>query len=321
MKRSMIAGLTALVILGMIFLCVACAGQRQQDRAGAAAPAVTGPPTAVTTGPAAAGQPAAAGEGASDLYRDEPRPLKPVECGRCHRSEYERLRAGDSRHRFDCLKCHRQLHAYRPPAANYAAVMPKCGRCHQQQPHGPEFAACRRCHDPHAPKNIPFAVIAGKSRGQGGREVTACERCHRQEAAEMAAKPCKHNEEVGCTGCHADRHGVKPSCLDCHEPHVAGQQYRDCLVCHRPHSAGDILPYPENTGNEVCGSCHQEIAAHLRQNHTRHSELTCAACHRRHGQVPDCRQCHGQQPHDPAMLRKFPDCLQCHLDPHNLPEK
>ncbi len=309
MSRKMITALVAIAAVLGIALCVACAHQRQSEQAPAAVkPAGEPRPQPV---PAVAG---------SELYRDEPRPLLPVECGRCHRQEYEQLRASRSRHRFDCLQCHRQLHAYRPPADNYAAVMPRCGRCHEDRPHGQDFSACRRCHDPHAPTAIPFAAIAGKISTGDGRKVGACEHCHRRESAEMTAHPCGHNRELGCTGCHAERHGVKPSCLECHEPHVAGQGYDDCLVCHRPHSAGDIQVYPQDTADELCAACHGEIAARLKRNPTRHSGIACAFCHRRHGQVPDCRQCHGE-PHDPAMMEKFPDCLQCHIDPHNLPEK
>jgi len=259
-----------------------------------------------------------------ELYSEEPRSLKPVDCGACHRGEYDRLKQSNSKHRFDCLNCHTQLHAYVPPKNNYQEIMPKCATCHGMQ-HGKAFPKCLQCHaDPHSPKTIPFSGVQKKMKGPGGKMVVACKVCHwNPEGKEMAEYPCKHNKEVGCTGCHIDainatQHGMKPTCFDCHEPHVTGQTYSDCLVCHRPHSAKNILKYPEDTPNNVCGSCHSGIYQDLQDNHTKHSDLQCATCHERHGQIPKCQDCHGE-PHGAALHKKFPNCLQCHIDPHNLP--
>ncbi len=256
-----------------------------------------------------------------ELYKDEPAPILPVQCGSCHKVEYKRLQLSNSRHRFDCLKCHTKLHSYIPPRKNWHEIMPKCARCHGFK-HGKEFPDCLQCHiDPHSPLDIPFSGVEHKVVNSAGREVVACEVCHYDpEGKEMETYPCKHNTAVGCTGCHADKHGVRPSCFDCHEPHVQGQTYADCLVCHRPHSAKNILKYPEDMNNNVCGSCHTGLYQNLQQNHTKHSDLYCAACHERHGEIPECQKCHGE-PHGALIHKRFPRCLDCHMDPHNLPVK
>ncbi len=319
-KKFLTSSLLVIGCLATLLLCIACAKQiqepvnpEQQAKSQVTAASEMAPTTTVTTEKATGKQPAGV-----DLYKQTPRMLKPVECGSCHKREYERLRTSNSKHRFDCLNCHTKLHAYIPPKKNYEQIMPKCTRCHGLK-HGKAFPKCLQCHeDPHSPKDIPFEAVSKKMKTKSGKSVVACKVCHASEAKEMAKYPCKHNTAVGCTGCHADKHGVKPSCLDCHEPHVEGQTYKDCLVCHRPHSAKNILQYPEDTDNKVCGSCHSGIYEDLQKNHTKHSDLYCADCHVRHGQIPKCQKCHGE-PHGPALHKKYPNCLQCHIDPHNLP--
>jgi len=324
MKKKIWAGcflvFTALLAL---FLCAACAKQvKEPVNPEKHAQATDSEQVQKQQAPAATQKTEeneAAKQDGVDLYQSEPRSMKPVECGACHKREYTRLKDSNSRHRFDCLKCHTQLHAYIPPKNNYAEIMPKCARCHGA-PHGQAFTKCLQCHeDPHSPKDIPFSAVSKKIRTKGGKSIVACQVCHYEpEGKEMETYPCKHNKEMGCTGCHADKHGVKPSCLDCHEPHISGQTYADCLVCHRPHSAKHILKYPSDMNNQVCSACHSTIYENLQNNHTKHSELHCAECHETHGQIPQCQDCHGQ-PHGAALHKKYPNCLQCHIDPHNLP--
>ncbi len=250
------------------------------------------------------------------LYEQPVKPLTPVECARCHYPIFKDLKESKSKHRFECTNCHQQFHVYNPIKKNWEEIMPKCQRCHQL-PHGKDFPNCLQCHEnPHSPLTIPFDVLV-QTRKVGKKEVIQCALCHKKESAEMNAHPSKHNE-VGCQGCHAEKHGYIPNCLDCHEPHVEGQTYEDCLVCHSPHSPTAIKPYPEETDNAVCGSCHTEIYENLQTNHTKHSELYCATCHTKHGYIPKCQDCHGE-PHGAALHKKFPNCLECHVDPHNLP--
>ena len=250
------------------------------------------------------------------LYEQPVKPLTPVECARCHYPIFKDLKESKSKHRFECTKCHQQFHVYNPIKKNWEEIMPKCERCHQL-PHGKDFPKCLQCHEnPHSPLSIPFDVLVQK-RKVGKKEIIQCALCHKNEANEMNAHVSKHNE-VGCQGCHAEKHGYIPNCLDCHEPHVEGQTYEDCLICHSPHNPTLIKLYPEETDNAVCGSCHTEIYENLKTHHTKHSDLYCATCHTKHGYIPKCQDCHGE-PHSADLHKKFPDCLKCHIDPHKLP--
>ncbi len=256
----------------------------------------------------------------AELYEQEVKPLTPAECARCHYPIFKTLKESKSKHRFMCTNCHEKFHRYNPKKQNWDEIMPKCQNCHGLK-HGKDFPNCLECHkEPHSPRDINFETLlqtrAVKVKGKE-EQVVLCAICHKNESGEMQAHPSKHNE-VGCQGCHADKHGYIPNCLDCHEPHVEGQKFEDCLVCHSPHSPKNIKQYPEETPREVCGSCHTEIYQNLQTNHTKHSELYCATCHVRHGQIPKCQDCHGL-PHTEALHKKFPNCLNCHIDPHNLP--
>ncbi len=240
-------------------------------------------------------------------YTKEVRPLTPEECGRCHYQIYQSLKNSGGKHQgVLCTQCHKEYHVYNPQKKNWSQIMPKCQTCHKL-PHGPSVVQCSACHvNPHAPKNIPMSAIEGK-----------CALCHPGPVAELKMFPSKHTE-VGCTGCHENRHGYVPKCSDCHEPHVPGQKMADCLGCHPVHSPTRIS-YPVTTPNQVCGSCHKTEYNHLKERITKHSALTCAKCHPQHGKILACTQCHGK-PHSEAMLKRFPKCLQCHIDPHYLPE-
>jgi predicted CXXCH cytochrome family protein len=319
---KLLAGLAAVICSATL---AACANQGQNQAEEKAKEPVVIESAQATEAPAAkaeeAAAPAAENQEASDapLYAQQPRSLTPVECGACHGGEYNKLRESKSKHRFMCTDCHEQLHAYVPSKNNYQEIMPKCSSCHDL-PHGEAFTQCLKCHaDPHTPLDIPFSGVKQKIKNKQGKSVVACEVCHyNPEGKEFETYPCKHNTSVGCTGCHADKHGVLPTCFDCHEPHVQGQTYADCLVCHSPHSAKHIKQYPEDMPNKVCGSCHTTIYKDLQTNITKHSALQCATCHVKHGQIPKCQDCHGE-PHGSAVHKKFPNCLECHVDPHNLP--
>ena len=195
--------------------------------------------------------------------------------------------------------------------------MPKCQECHDL-PHGNDFVDCMSCHQqPHAPKVIQFAKLEQKVT-QDGKSVVVCAVCHKSEGEEFAKYPSMHNTELNCQGCHADVHGTIPSCLDCHDPHVAGQVYQDCLECHSPHSAANIKQYPESVPNVFCSACHEGPYENLQNNVTKHSSLQCATCHTSHGKIPACQDCHGE-PHGAELHKRFTNCLDCHVDPHNLP--
>lgn len=323
MKEKMnLKVLAALAALSCSLIVTACANQGQEKAAATAQKPVIVDATKPAEAAPAAGETATPDQmqtAEAPLYTETPRVLTPVECGSCHGGEYKRLQESNSKHRFECTDCHEQLHAYIPTKNNYADIMPKCSTCHDL-PHGEAFTKCLGCHqDPHTPLTIPFSGVSQKIKDKAGKNVVACEVCHYDPVGKEFEKyPTKHNVEVGCTGCHADKHGVRPTCFDCHEPHVTGQVYADCLVCHRPHSAKNILQYPEETNNNVCGSCHTDIYNNLQTNQTKHSALYCATCHVKHGQIPRCQDCH-DEPHGAAVHKRFPNCLDCHVDPHNLP--
>lgn len=252
----------------------------------------------------------------STIYAMEIQPLSPVECGRCHNYQFKWLQDKGGKHQFDCTTCHEKFHAYNPRKGNWDDIMPKCRNCHDL-PHGKDFIACMDCHQqPHAPKVIQFAKLEKEVEGKKG--VVVCAVCHKSEGDEFAKFPSKHNTELNCQGCHAEVHGTIPNCLDCHEPHVENQQFKDCLLCHSPHSASNIKQYPENVPNKACGACHDTVFNNLQTNVTRHSSLQCATCHPSHGEVPTCQSCHGE-PHGEGLHKRFTSCLECHVDPHNLP--
>ncbi len=253
------------------------------------------------------------------LYEKEIKPLTPAECARCHYPIFSILKKGGGKHRFECVRCHQQFHRYNPNKQNWAQIMPKCQRCHGL-PHGKEFGNCLECHkEPHAPKDIPFDVLTKEYTPKGAKKgMVACALCHKPFAAEMKSHPSAHND-VGCQGCHADKHGYIPDCMNCHEPHIQGQTMKDCLSCHAPHSPTDIK-YAEETPNEICSACHKDIYDKLQTNRTKHTDLYCATCHTKHGLIPECQECHGL-PHTANLHKKYPNCLDCHKDPHDLPVK
>lgn len=321
-KPSTLKVLTGIIVLSCSMLFMACANQNQESSTTDSQEPVVIDATQATA-PAEQAKPAKAEQqmAQAPLYKETPRSLAPVECAACHGGQYKRLQDSNSKHRFDCLKCHTELHAYIPSKDNYTEIIPKCATCHKLF-HGEAFPNCGQCHqDPHSPLNIPFDGVKATIKNQAGKDVVACEVCHYDsEGKEMETYPSFHNtDKVGCTGCHGDnKHGVRPTCFKCHKPHTPDQVYADCLVCHRPHSAMNILPYPQEISNTVCASCHGDIYDLLQANKTKHTALQCAACHVTHGQIPRCQECHNE-PHGDAVHKRFPDCLECHVDPHDLP--
>ena len=255
---------------------------------------------------------------AAKMYQQEIIPMTSAECGRCHTYHFGKIKDDGGKHQLDCSYCHEQFHAYNPKKNNWDAIMPKCQGCHDLA-HGPDFPNCMECHhEPHAPKDIQFTELIKPMTVEGKQGEVQCAVCHKNEGSEFAQYPSLHNTEVNCQGCHAEKHGVIPSCLDCHEPHIPGQVYNDCLVCHGPHSASNIKQYPEDVSNASCSSCHDGVYNALQANVTKHTALQCAACHVSHAQIPLCQDCHGE-PHGEGLHKRFASCLECHVDPHDLP--
>jgi len=242
-------------------------------------------------------------------YEVELTPLTPADCGRCHASVFNQIKAEGGKHKIDCSKCHTQFHAYNPVKQNWNEIMPKCQTCHGLI-HGQKFAACSTCHtNPHAPKT---------QMTMSGDMAKACGDCHTKVAQDLQSNPSKHTK-VDCSLCHHSKHGFIPSCMECHKPHSANQTVKDCLVCHPAHKPL-VIKYPENTTNEVCGGCHGAVYNKIKATTSKHGQVACAKCHTRHKYIPKCEDCHGK-PHGEVVLKKFPNCLQCHVDVHDLPSK
>ena len=248
-------------------------------------------------------------ETVQDPYQDEIKPLTVAQCGQCHPAIFQKIKEKGKRHRFQCQKCHQQLHSYNPQKQNWKEIMPQCGSCHKEPPHGKAFTACLDCHkDPH----MPLTIALDKNL------VASCGTCHTGPKAQLTQFPSAHSEQE-CIACHSS-HGLIPSCLDCHTPHVAAQPLAACKSCHPVHKPKEITFDSSEASNTTCGSCHGKVFKEWSGTTSLHGKVNCAKCHDKHGKVPDCRQCH-KAPHDEKILQKFPKCLDCHINVHNLPTK
>lgn len=244
---------------------------------------------------------------AVDIYGTNPTPLTPVQCGQCHPAIYKKIKENGKKHRFACQDCHEQLHAYNPIRNNWAEIIPQCAKCHDL-PHGKDFPGCLECHsDPHTPLMIKSASIGN-----------VCGTCHVKPNEELTKYPSSHTEQ-GCATCHTS-HGLIPSCLDCHTPHVPEQALAACKACHPVHKPLEIVYDDSVASAPTCGSCHERVFKEWSGTASKHGGVSCAACHNKHGLIPDCQKCHTNV-HDEKMLKKFPKCLGCHINVHDLPTK
>ncbi|MEO0297207.1 MAG: cytochrome c3 family protein [candidate division WOR-3 bacterium] len=244
------------------------------------------------------------------LYEKEIAPLTLEECARCHFYVFNTIKNIGGKHQRECVFCHQQFHAYNPKRQNWDEIMPKCQNCHGLK-HGSSYPNCFVCHsNPHAPKQeIKVTEAFAKE----------CVNCHGKIKGELANFKSKHTN-LECSFCHAEKHGNKPVCQDCHTPHVEKQTYQECLTCHKPHSPKNIPDFDPKTSNALCGSCHKAPYDKLSLTKSKHGNLTCSTCHTKHKYIPQCQSCHGE-PHSPETHKKFTKCLQCHIDVHNLPTK
>ncbi|MBN1956900.1 MAG: cytochrome C [Desulfuromonadales bacterium] len=244
------------------------------------------------------------------LYAVDPQPLTLAQCGQCHPQHFKEIKREGGRHQFDCRGCHAIFHAYNPRKNNYAELMPACTNCHDLV-HGERHTVCLNCHsNPHAAARAP--AIAGVSQ--------FCSDCHQEQQAQLVVLPSRHTQ-LSCDSCHHTRHGLIPSCEECHQPHFDGQPMTSCSACHDVHQPL-VIALGKNVDLRTCSDCHQDIYGKWQKTTSKHGQVGCSECHGQHKQIPDCRSCHGIPPaHSPAMLKKFPRCLDCHLDVHDLPTK
>lgn len=230
--------------------------------------------------------------------------LKNDDCAKCHAAIVQQVDQAGNKHKTEvaCLECHAGTH---PPGVAEGSLIPLCSTCHEGQPHF-QLENCLGCHrNPHEPLNIVF----------GDNVKAACDTCHSGVVQEINTHQSAH-AAVDCSFCH-DRHGFKPDCMDCHEPHMSGQQYAACVTCHQVHRPLE-LAYGGDIPNSDCGACHSDIGSALEAGTTKHAGFQCVYCHAdKHGNVPECQSCHGT-PHNEQMLSKFPSCNECHQSAHSL---
>ncbi len=239
-----------------------------------------------------AASPAAAQEGAV---------LTSADCQKCHDRQPKEIAAKGAAHKteIDCLACHE---SHRPKVAKN---IPQCSNCHSGTPHF-EIKDCMSCHNPHAPLEITLK----------GELKAVCLTCHEGPGKDLAANPSKH-AEVACNFCHAEKHGVIPECVSCHEPHSKQMTQADCKTCHQAHKPL-ALTYGKEVPSAQCAACHDQAFGLLMASKTKHRDLSCVACHAsKHKTVPQCADCHGL-PHAEGMHKKFPQCGDCHNIAHDL---
>lgn len=227
------------------------------------------------------------------------------DCIKCHDKPPADIAANGGAHKsqISCIDCHEG----HPPKVKKEDIIPACSKCHDGTDHF-KLQGCLGCHtNPHTPLNITFAD-----------GLTApCLTCHTDQIAQLKEHKSKHTE-LACSTCHHDKHKVIPNCQDCHSPHVKGQEQKDCLTCHKPHMPLEVT-YPDSTPSTACAACHDDVYKMIKANPAKHSTLECATCHQaKHKMIPRCQDCHGENPHPPAMHAKFPKCGQCHGIAHNL---
>ena len=298
MKHSLILTAAAILGAGILGFCVS---------AQSAAPAAPAKPAA-TAAPAAQAAPAAAAKPAAPATPAVPAPpraaLQVADCAKCHPAIVQQVEEAGSKHKTEvtCLECHDTTH---PPGVTKGSLIPKCSKCHTDQPHF-KLENCLGCHkNPHQPLKIVFS----------GNVKAACNTCHPEVVKEIDSNKSAH-AKVDCSFCH-DKHGYKPDCLNCHKPHAENQKFEDCVKCHQVHNPLQ-LAYGKDIPNTACGACHADIRKTLEAGATKHAKFQCVFCHaNKHGNVPQCKGCH-EAPHNAQLLSKFKTCNECHQSAHNI---
>jgi len=223
------------------------------------------------------------------------------DCAKCHEQQPREIEEAGSAHKeaIDCQACHT---GHRPASANN---IPQCSMCHEGSPHY-ELENCLRCHNPHQPLLVKLE----------GELKAECLTCHTSQNDQLTANPSKHST-FSCNFCHAEKHGVIPECLQCHEPHSDKVTQADCATCHEVHQPL-VLNYPDSTQNILCAACHDTAYSLLMASNTKHHDVACVTCHaNKHKTVPQCSDCH-DLPHAEGIHKKFPTCGSCHNIAHDL---
>jgi DmsE family decaheme c-type cytochrome len=270
-----------------------------------------------------------------------------------------------------------------PPAEAALVGSQACLDCHEEigqafskTMHGLAFSkdgsggalTCESCHGPgsaHVEAADPALIINPAKQDQFDGQPL-CLTCHNTAMFDGWAFSGHNTSDVNCTSCHKVHtdidHAMKKQmpelCYDCHSDvrasffmpshHPVKEGKLECLDCHGIHGGGGRLTQ-DNTGREMCFSCHPEKEGPFVYEHAPAME-DCGLCHTPHGSVANnlltqnepvlCLNCHAMHfhatiegidgpftvPHDPSrngvstpdgwkkgMLTK---CTQCHSEIH-----
>ena len=222
-----------------------------------------------------------------------------------------------------CLECHSELH-------------PDLQTAHDAQPL--EHSRCSGCHDAHASNNA-FRL---PEYSHGPYAARLCSACH-PEPEDGEVRLAQETINGLCYACHDDirmriedaksRHKLlsesDQSCIDCHAPHAAGQEYmltkpvyELCIECHEGKPEKASIPQPplpeEGSGDmpsleEVMRSKrYQDLDADAGQQYIDLSQeyvhepvrKSCTLCHDVHASEHTaelnapvyelCMECHGE---------------------------
>ncbi|UCE25437.1 MAG: DmsE family decaheme c-type cytochrome [Candidatus Zixiibacteriota bacterium] len=179
-------------------------------------------------------------------------------------------------------------------------------------------ASCEGCHGSavdHIEGGDPAGILNPASQDQFGASLL-CFNCHRSMGFDDWAFSAHNAGDVSCAGCHAihSTEYVKADepdlCYECHvevqaaaympSRHPVREGKLVCGDCHNPHG-GPARLTADNTGRELCFSCHAEKEGPFVYEHAPVNE-DCLICHNPHGSVADnlLRQT------EPSL------CLSCH---------
>jgi len=220
-----------------------------------------------------------------------------------------------------CLECHSELH-------------PDLEEAHDNQPL--DQSRCSSCHDAHAsnmPKRLPDF-------SHGPYDARLCSACHPEPAdgnVELVETPAN----ALCYGCHTDirmriegakrSHGLLAendrSCMDCHDPHAAGQAfmltqpvYGLCIDCHegKPEEAPTPKQKPKPSRSSGMPSLDDVMQTdrYSNQQEEEGSRLIDLSLEHVHEPVrQSCTLCHDAHASEFAAELKAPVydlCMECH---------
>ncbi len=147
-----------------------------------------------------------------------------------------------------------------------------------------------------------------------------CAKCHvgvfttLRDHGGLHQQPCRDCHEIF----HTFTPGVPwservPACSQCHDnPH--GEAQSDCLACHKNGHAPVFSLIPAAEMGDRCSACHQPETAAIALEGNAHGGQECIDCHQgeRHGETPNCSECH-EETHTPYVDNR--GCIACH-PPH-----